>query len=83
MNAQEQQQLGSLLQRLSHVQSQQNAADIDTVIRDACARQPETARALSLLLARQLQGLGQPSCFHCAPPEGSYAFETAGLPPAH
>ena len=53
MNAIERQQLTSLLQRLSHVQSQQTEVEIESVIREACAGQPEVAR----LLAQQVLGL--------------------------
>lgn len=82
MNAIERQQLTSLLQRLNHVQSQQTEVEIESVIREACAGQPEVAR----LLAQQVLGLGNTAhapCFHCAPPEGSYAFEAAGIPHQH
>lgn len=80
MNSLERQQLTTLLQRLSHVQLQQKDSEAVALIREACARQPDVA----YLLAQQI--LGQPSgasCFDCAPPEGSYAFEAAGVPLPH
>lgn len=80
MNTQERQQLTSLLQRLCDVQVQQKDLEAESLVREACARQPDVAY---LLAQRALGREVQPACFDCAPPEGGYAFEAAGAPLAH
>ena len=85
MNSLERQQLTSLLQRLSHVQLQQKDSEAVALIREACARQPDVAYLLAQQIVAQqlLDQAGNASCCDCAPPEGSYAFEAAGIPLPH
>ena len=85
MNSLEHQQLTTLLQRLSHVQLQQKDSEAIALVREACARQPDVAYLMAQqIVGQQLLGqAGSASCFDCAPPEGSYAFEAAGIPLPH
>jgi len=84
MNVQERQALSSLLERLGHVQSQQSDSEIESHIREACQHQPAVARILAQLMARHLDsGAAVAPAFCCAPPEGGYAHDAAGIPLKH